>query len=72
MDLRDSHNLRKCTAGAIGTFWLTFAGCRSAVVAAAFTDVSIDVLGMSLAFGLSLLTMASAIGRHLNPAVPAG
>ena len=54
---------RRLSAEAIGTFWLVFGGCGSAVLAAAFPDVGIGLNGVSLAFGLTVLTMAYAVGH---------
>ena len=70
-------NLRqKLSAEFLGTMWLVFGGCGSAVLAAAFPHVGIGLLGVAFAFGLSVLTMAYAVGHvsggHFNPAVTIG
>ncbi|MBP2874221.1 MULTISPECIES: aquaporin Z [Pseudomonas] len=67
---------KRLTAEFIGTFWLTFGGCGSAILAAAFPGLGIGFVGVSLAFGLTVLTMAYAVGGisggHFNPAVTIG
>ena len=68
--------MRRTTAEFLGTFWLTFGGCGAAVLAAAFPSLGIGFVGVSLAFGLTVLTMAYTVGHisggHFNPAVTFG
>jgi aquaporin Z len=68
--------VKKLAAEAFGTFWLVFGGCGSAVLAAGFPELGIGFVGVSLAFGLTVLTMAYAVGHisggHFNPAVSLG
>jgi aquaporin Z len=68
--------IKRLGAEFLGTFWLVFGGCGSAVLAAAFPDVGIGLVGVSLAFGLTVVTMAYAVGHisggHFNPAVTLG
>jgi aquaporin Z len=72
----NSDTMRRVSAETFGTFWLTFGGCGAAVLAAAFPAVGIGLLGVSFAFGLTVLTMAYAVGHisggHFNPAVTLG
>jgi len=73
---REENIMKKHLAEFIGTFWLVFGGCGSAVLAAGFPEVGIGLLGVSFAFGLTVLTMAYAVGGisggHFNPAVTLG
>jgi aquaporin Z len=73
---KDSIMKKRMTAEFLGTFWLTFGGCGSAILAAAFPELGIGFAGVALAFGLTVLTMAYAVGPisggHFNPAVTIG
>jgi aquaporin Z len=74
--MRSIHMGRRLTAEFLGTFWLVFGGCGSAVLAATFPELGIGFVGVALAFGLTVLTMAYAVGHisggHFNPAVTLG
>src|SRR5262245_46267034 len=75
-NMREFSLAQRLTAECLGTLWLVLGGCGSAVLAAAFPQVGIGLLGVSLAFGLTVLTMAYAVGHvsggHFNPAVTIG
>jgi aquaporin Z len=71
----ETDTARRVTAEFFGTFWLVFGGCGSAVLAAGFPNLGIGFLGVAFAFGLTVLTMAYAVGHisgHFNPAVTLG
>src|SRR6478752_1580084 len=72
----DHDTMRRATAEFFGTFWLTFGGCGAAILSAAFPELGIGFLGVAFAFGLTVLTMAYAVGHisggHFNPAVTLG
>src|SRR6201746_2918687 len=74
--MTEHSTLRRATAELFGTFWLTFGGCGAAVLAAAFPALGIGFLGVAFAFGLTVLTMAYAVGHisrgHFHPAVTLG
>ncbi|WP_274727585.1 aquaporin Z [Xenorhabdus bovienii] len=76
ISLRNHKMFKKLSAEFLGTFWLVFGGCGSAVLAAAFPQLGIGFVGVSLAFGLTVVTMAYAVGHisggHFNPAVTLG